>query len=280
MLGLAGKDPSSSGGAAGAGKSPRSKKLSSTPIRVAPKARHVEIPTGPVGVIFDGESCPPRISRVEESSPLKGSLRVDDVVLSVTRPGLEAVTTEQITGRDLVFALNHFKDVPGRGIEVGVPKKDAAKRVILPGAEFEATLPPGRLGVAFVNAAIQKVNADSVLFGKVQVDDVLLAVDGDAPPTQETADVIAFLSEKDDGILHRTLTLRRGDASGRQATQTQNGTFFRLGYVDTKANNGGAGRKLSNFGADGEAENNNALRPPEAVTVDDACMVREIPRAE
>ena len=71
---------------------------------------------------------------------------------------VSACSCEQICGRDLVFALNHFKDVPGRSVEIGVPR--VQKLAIQEGAEVDCRLPPGRLGVAFVNSVVAQANED------------------------------------------------------------------------------------------------------------------------
>ena len=219
-------------GKGGDAKSAKKKCSPGAVIVVAPKARVVEIPPGPVGVEFDGAARPPRISRVDESSPLRCALRPEEQVVSFTRPGLPEVDCAHLTGKDLVFALNHFKDVAGRSICIGQPK--VATLFVQPGAEFDAALPPGRLGVSFVGPEIHAVNADSVLFGKVQARDVLLAVDGEPLPTAETPAIVAFLGEKDDGILDRTLRLRRGRPEPAPRPRATGGSFRRLGYIDTR----------------------------------------------
>lgn len=234
------------------------KKMKSSMVIVAPKARVVDIPCGPVGVEFYGNSVPPKISRVDEASPLVSLLRVDETVISFVRPGLEPVDCAHVSGKDLVFALNAFKEVPGRSVCIGQPK--CSHLLIQPGAEFTANLPPGRLGVAFVSAEIHTVNADSVLFGKVQTRDVLLAVDDEPLPSTDTNEIIAFLSDKDDGVLHRTLTLRRGAPAPPNKTNGKGGTSIRLGYVDTKLSDDR--RRLSNVGTE---EVPDEVRSPEPV---------------
>ena len=88
--------------------------------------------------------------------------------------------------------------------------------------------------MSFVGPEIHAVNADSVLFGKVEARDVLLSVDGAPLPSGDTSAIVAFLGDRDDGVLHRTLRLRRGKEAPPTRTRAAGGSFRRLGYIDTR----------------------------------------------
>ena len=137
-----------------------------------PFVRTVELPTGPLGVVFvDGST---KIKELREGSAIAGKVHVGECVSKVKRPGFdEKVDCSKMTGTELSEILVADKDSPGRSIDVTEE------------GLVQIKIPSGNAGVVFKpdSAKIAAVKPTSPLLGQINPGDLLVSVDDKPIPT-------------------------------------------------------------------------------------------------
>ena len=78
--------------------------------------RLVELPTGPLGIVFHKGRC--QLAEVKPNSPLHGKVKVGDVVLKFLRNGHRDIKTNPMHDSQLSELLTVSQDEEGRKISV------------------------------------------------------------------------------------------------------------------------------------------------------------------
>ena len=87
-----------------------------TPRQPKIVVRDIELPTGPLGMVFAPDSA--TITTVRETSAVQGKVHAGERIVALVRPGLGKVDCTGMNGATLTEMLVAFKDQPGRVISV------------------------------------------------------------------------------------------------------------------------------------------------------------------